>query len=107
MRRNCAAGYKNSGTRSVHSDRALKLRPTSKPVNPWDVNRLSSLCPMKHTLRAQGYSRGVFFGEPLGDRVITESLREKVFEAIERTEHMVSLVPVGRLKWAPQFSANS
>lgn len=35
------------------------------------------------------------------ERAMTESVKEKVFEAIERTEHLVSIVPVDRLKWAP------
>jgi hypothetical protein len=38
------------------------------------------------------------------ERVITDSLKDKVFEAIERTEHLVAQVPIDRLKWAPEFS---
>jgi DinB superfamily len=30
-------------------------------------------------------------------------MAEKVLESIERTEHLVSLVPANRLEWAPQF----
>jgi hypothetical protein len=37
-------------------------------------------------------------------RVITDALKDKVFEAIERTEHLVAQVPADRLKWAPGFS---
>ena len=37
------------------------------------------------------------------ERVITDALKEKVFEAIERTEHLVALVPADRLNWAPEF----
>jgi DinB superfamily len=37
-------------------------------------------------------------------RAITDSLRAKVFEAIERTEHLVAQVPLDRLNWAPEFS---
>jgi hypothetical protein len=41
------------------------------------------------------------------ERAITESVKEKVFEQIERTEHLVLLVPTGRLHWAPQFPAGA
>lgn len=41
------------------------------------------------------------------ERAITESVKEKVFEAIERTEHLVSMVPVDRLTWAPEFPATA
>ena len=39
--------------------------------------------------------------EPFVERVLTELVREKIFEAIERTEHLVSMVPAGRLNWVP------
>jgi hypothetical protein len=39
----------------------------------------------------------------VGDRSITESVAEKVFEAIERTQHLVSLVPAERLRWRPDL----
>jgi hypothetical protein len=38
------------------------------------------------------------------ERVITESVKDKVFETIERVEHLVSLVPRERLNWRPEFS---
>jgi hypothetical protein len=37
-------------------------------------------------------------------RVITDALKDKVFEAIERTEHLVAQVPADQLKWAPEFT---
>jgi len=37
------------------------------------------------------------------ERVMTDALKDKVFEAIERTEHLVAQVPADRLKWAPEF----
>jgi DinB superfamily len=49
----------------------------------------------------------LFEGETtVPDRAITESLAEKVFEAIERTQHLVSLVPTERLAWRPNFPAH-
>jgi hypothetical protein len=39
-------------------------------------------------------------------RPIADSVRAKVFEAIERTEHLVSLVPAERLAWTPELTAN-
>ena len=36
-------------------------------------------------------------------RVTVESVAEKVFETIERTEHLTSLVPADRLEWRPEF----
>ena len=42
----------------------------------------------------------------MAERAIVESLQAKVFEAIERTEHLVSLVPANRLDWKPEFPAN-
>jgi DinB superfamily len=41
--------------------------------------------------------------ERVSSRAITDALRAKVFEAIERTEHMVAQVPLDRLTWAPEF----
>lgn len=37
----------------------------------------------------------------MSERAIVDSVREKVLETIERTEHLVSLVPVTRLAWRP------
>ena len=37
---------------------------------------------------------------------IAESLREKILEAIERTEHLVSLAPANRLGWHPEAAPN-
>jgi hypothetical protein len=39
-------------------------------------------------------------------RAIVESIAAKVFEAIERTEHLVSLVPAERLGWRPELPSN-
>jgi len=39
-------------------------------------------------------------------RVVTESVREKVAETIERLAHLVSLVPRERLEWRPQASSD-
>lgn len=38
------------------------------------------------------------------ERVITDALKDKVLEAIERTEHLVAQIPAERLKWAPEFT---
>jgi hypothetical protein len=37
----------------------------------------------------------------VAERTIVDSVREKVLETIERTEHLVSLVPANRLEWRP------
>jgi uncharacterized damage-inducible protein DinB len=37
-------------------------------------------------------------------REIVISLEEKVLETIERTDHLISLVPMDRLDWIPQLS---
>jgi hypothetical protein len=42
----------------------------------------------------------------VSDRVLVESVREKVLETIERTEHLVSLVPAERIEWRPLMWAN-
>jgi hypothetical protein len=42
----------------------------------------------------------------LSQRPVVDSLRAKVFEAIERTSHLVSLLPANRLEWRPEFPAN-
>jgi hypothetical protein len=34
-------------------------------------------------------------------RELTDAVRDKVLEALERTEHLVSLVPADRLEWRP------
>jgi hypothetical protein len=41
----------------------------------------------------------------LPERVLVESVREKVFEGIERTQHLISLVPADRLAWHPELRA--
>ncbi len=38
-------------------------------------------------------------------RAIVDSLCDKVFETIERSEHLVSLVPASRLAWHPELPA--
>jgi hypothetical protein len=42
----------------------------------------------------------------LPERAIVDSVAEKVFETVERTEHLVSLVPVGRLEWRPDLPSH-
>jgi len=37
------------------------------------------------------------------ERQIVEALRGKVFEAVERTAHLVSLAPPNRLEWTPEL----
>lgn len=37
----------------------------------------------------------------MGKRELTEAVRDKVLEALERTEHLVSLVPAEKLEWRP------
>jgi hypothetical protein len=37
------------------------------------------------------------------ERAITTSVEEKVLETIERTDHLVSLVPANRLEWRPEL----
>jgi hypothetical protein len=34
-------------------------------------------------------------------RELTDAVRDKVLEALERTEHLVSLVPVDKVEWRP------
>ncbi len=36
------------------------------------------------------------------ERAIAESVRDKILETIERTEHLVSLAPPDRLAWRPE-----
>src|SRR5689334_13889607 len=33
---------------------------------------------------------------------IVQSLRQKIFEAVERTQHLISLVPAESVAWAPK-----
>jgi DinB superfamily len=40
------------------------------------------------------------------ERAIVPSLQEKVMEAIERVEHLVSLVPGDRVRWKPEMPGN-
>ena len=39
-------------------------------------------------------------------RTIVESIAGKIFEAIERTEHLVRLVPTDRLAWRPELPSH-
>ena len=34
---------------------------------------------------------------------ISESVKEKILEAIERTEHLVSMAPMERIEWRPEM----
>jgi hypothetical protein len=42
----------------------------------------------------------------LPDRVIADSIQQKVLETIERTAHLVSLAPAENLKWHPPSPGN-
>jgi hypothetical protein len=42
----------------------------------------------------------------LPERAIVLSVKEKVLETIERTDHLVSLVPANRLEWRPEVPPN-
>jgi hypothetical protein len=42
----------------------------------------------------------------LPERVIVGAIAEKVFEAVERTEHLASLVPADRLEWRPDLPSH-
>jgi hypothetical protein len=42
----------------------------------------------------------------LPERVLVLSMKDKVLESIERTDHLVSLVPADRLQWRPEVPAN-
>jgi hypothetical protein len=42
----------------------------------------------------------------MAERILTSSLTEKVMETIERTEHLVSLVPAHLLDWRPDLPLN-
>jgi hypothetical protein len=42
----------------------------------------------------------------LPERVLVLSLKDKVLETIERTDHLVSLVPAERLDWCPEVPPN-
>jgi DinB superfamily len=37
---------------------------------------------------------------------ISESLREKILEAVERTEHLVNMAPLERIAWRPEMAGN-
>ena len=39
-------------------------------------------------------------------RLVVESIAQKVLENVERTEHLVSLVPTSQLEWRPGSSCN-
>ena len=38
----------------------------------------------------------------MAERSLTLSLKEKVLETLERTDHLVSLLPIDRLDWRPE-----
>jgi DinB superfamily len=42
----------------------------------------------------------------LAERTLVASVQEKVFEGIERVEHLVSLVPGDRMAWKPALPPN-
>jgi uncharacterized damage-inducible protein DinB len=44
---------------------------------------------------------------PVPDNSIVESIRLKVMEQIEKTLHLVRMVPPGRIEWNPQWSRDS
>jgi hypothetical protein len=41
------------------------------------------------------------------DDTIVESIRLKVREQVEKTEHLIQLIPPGRIEWNPQWSCSS
>jgi DinB superfamily len=41
----------------------------------------------------------------MAERALVQSLEAKVLETVERTEHLVSLVPADRLSWRPDLPA--
>jgi DinB superfamily len=45
--------------------------------------------------------------QPLGEQPLVGSLAEKVMETIERTEHLVSLVPAHLLDWRPEVPSKA
>jgi DinB superfamily len=46
-------------------------------------------------------------GVAVPDNSIVESIRVKVREQIEKTEHLIQLIPPDRMKWNPQWSRDS
>lgn len=44
---------------------------------------------------------------PVPDSSIVESIRIKVTEQIERTEHLIQLIPPDRIEWNPQWPSGS
>lgn len=42
----------------------------------------------------------------MSERAIVDSMKEKVLETVERTEHLVSLVPANCLEWRPELPSN-
>src|ERR1700686_5064696 len=41
------------------------------------------------------------------DNAIVESIRRKVREQIEKTEHLIQLIPPDRIEWNPQWQSGS
>jgi hypothetical protein len=46
-------------------------------------------------------------GVPVQDNAIVESIRLKVREQIEKTEHLIQLIPPDRIEWNPQWQSGS
>lgn len=46
-------------------------------------------------------------GEAVPDNVIMASIRLKVREQIEKTEHLIQLIPPDRVEWNPQWQSGS
>jgi hypothetical protein len=46
-------------------------------------------------------------GVPVPDNSIVESIRLKVREQIEKTEHLIQLIPPDRIEWNPQWPCGS
>lgn len=44
---------------------------------------------------------------PMPDNVIVESIRLKVREQIEKTEHLIQLIPPDRIAWNPEWKSGS
>jgi hypothetical protein len=44
---------------------------------------------------------------PLPDNAIVESIRLKVWEQVEKTEHLIQLIPSDRIGWNPQWQSGS
>jgi len=57
--------------------------------------------------RSAGKQHSPFTESALSERSIVEALRAKVSEAVERTDHLVSLVTEGSLAWQPQIASSN